>query len=86
MAHEVSSLEDCGRESWVYNWDSGEMTTEVKYPAAAIQNGREPLGVGGAWIYRQVPETKGSSLEQIEALWSPESAPPRRLADQKTNT
>ncbi len=42
--------------------------------------------VGGVWIYRQVPETKGSSLEQIEALWSPESATPGRLADQKTNT
>ena len=27
--------------------------------------------VGGVWIYRQVPETKGSSLEQIQALWSP---------------
>ena len=23
------------------------------------------------WIYRKVPETKGSSLEQIEAMWSP---------------
>ncbi|MFO1311677.1 MAG: MFS transporter [Burkholderiales bacterium] len=25
--------------------------------------------VGGAWIYRSVPETKGRSLEEIEALW-----------------
>ena len=25
--------------------------------------------VGGAWIYRNVPETKGRSLEQIETLW-----------------
>jgi sugar porter (SP) family MFS transporter len=32
--------------------------------------------VGGAWIYRRVPETKGRSLEQIEALWeSPGAAP-----------
>ena len=29
--------------------------------------------VGGAWIYRNVPETKGRSLEQIETLW--EAAP-----------
>jgi sugar porter (SP) family MFS transporter len=28
--------------------------------------------VGGIWIYRQVPETKGSSLEQIQALWNPQ--------------
>jgi SP family galactose:H+ symporter-like MFS transporter len=26
--------------------------------------------VGGVWVYRGVPETKGRSLEQIEALWS----------------
>jgi len=27
--------------------------------------------VGGIWVYRSVPETKGRSLEQIEALWAP---------------
>jgi len=27
--------------------------------------------VGGIWVYRTVPETKGRSLEQIEALWAP---------------
>jgi MFS transporter, SP family, galactose:H+ symporter len=29
--------------------------------------------VGGIWIYRKVPETKGRSLEQIQELWSPSS-------------
>ena len=28
--------------------------------------------VGGVWIYRKVPETKGRSLEQIQALWNPQ--------------
>ena len=33
--------------------------------------------VGGIWVYRQVPETKGRSLEQIQTLWqSAESTPP----------
>jgi sugar porter (SP) family MFS transporter len=33
--------------------------------------------VGGVWIYRRVPETKGRSLEQIEALWqTPATAVP----------
>jgi sugar porter (SP) family MFS transporter len=26
--------------------------------------------VGGVWVYRQVPETKGRSLEQIQELWA----------------
>ena len=31
---------------------------------------------GGAWVWKRVPETKGRSLEQIEALWRPEGAQP----------
>ena len=29
---------------------------------------------GGIWVYRHVPETKGRSLEQIEALWETPAA------------
>jgi len=32
--------------------------------------------VGGIWIYRRVPETKGRSLEQIEALWRDDTRVP----------
>ncbi len=32
--------------------------------------------VGGIWVYRKVPETKGSSLEQIQALWTPGAGGP----------
>ena len=31
---------------------------------------------GGTWIWKRVPETKGCSLEQIEALWRPDGTPP----------
>jgi MFS transporter, SP family, galactose:H+ symporter len=30
---------------------------------------------GGAWVWKRVPETKGRSLEQIEALWRADVAP-----------
>jgi SP family galactose:H+ symporter-like MFS transporter len=30
---------------------------------------------GGVWVYHRVPETKGRSLEQIEALWDTPAAP-----------
>lgn len=30
--------------------------------------------VGGLWVWRQVPETKGRSLEQIQALWADRDA------------
>ena len=32
--------------------------------------------VGGIWIYRRVPETKGRSLEQIETLWRGDTRAP----------
>jgi sugar porter (SP) family MFS transporter len=41
--------------------------------------------VGGFWIYRQVPETNGRSLEQIQELWAPGAAdapPPGGTAPQ----
>ena len=31
---------------------------------------------GGAWIWKRVPETRGRSLEQIEALWRADGVPP----------
>jgi MFS transporter, SP family, galactose:H+ symporter len=31
--------------------------------------------VGFAWVYRRVPETKGRSLEQIQALWATPAVP-----------
>lgn len=31
---------------------------------------------GFAWVWRSVPETKGRSLEQIQALWAPASSTP----------
>ena len=33
LGHDVYYLEDCGGESWVYNWDEQHLTTDLDYPA-----------------------------------------------------
>jgi hypothetical protein len=94
LGHEVFYLEDCGRESWVYNWDSGEMTNELKYPASYIQNCLEPLGLGGKWIYRAQDHSEGMATGEFLDVcseadllivhgvplddWRPEYSRPRR--------
>lgn len=32
LGHDVFYLEECGLESWVYNWETDELTTELEYP------------------------------------------------------
>ncbi|PYT10440.1 MAG: hypothetical protein DMF60_00005 [Acidobacteria bacterium] len=36
LGHEVFYLEDCGEGSWVYNWESEEITTDLDYPTDYI--------------------------------------------------
>jgi hypothetical protein len=68
--HAVFYLEDCGRESWVYNWETGRLTTDLEYPAAYVRACLEPLGLGGRWIYRAGNASAGMSLEQFTEVCS----------------
>jgi len=52
LGHEVYYLEDCGRSSWVYQWEKEDWTHELTYPAAYVQACLEPFGLGDRWIYR----------------------------------
>jgi hypothetical protein len=59
LGHEVFYLEECGQESWVYNWETGELTTALDYPAADVRGALEPLGLGDRWIYRAGDQAVG---------------------------
>jgi hypothetical protein len=62
LGHEVYYLEDCGESSWVYNWEKGEWTTELDYPASYVRDCLEPFGFENRWIYRTNEGSVGMSL------------------------
>lgn len=37
LGHDVFYLEECGLESWVYNWQTEQFTTELDYPEIASE-------------------------------------------------
>ena len=96
LGHEVYYLEDCGGESWVYDWDSEQLTTDLDYPAGYVRACLEPLGLQDRWIYRAGDQARGLTIEQLKevcsqadlfivwavpiALWRPEYDWPRRRA------
>ncbi len=65
LGHDVVYLEDCGRESWVYNWDTDDATTDLAYPAAYVRACLEPLGLAKKSIYRAGDRYEGMSPEDL---------------------
>ena len=59
LGHEVFYLEECGQESWVYNWEAEEITTDLDYPASFVRDCLTPIGLGGKWIYRAGERSEG---------------------------
>jgi hypothetical protein len=94
LGHEVYYMEECGQESWVYDWEAEALTTELDYPSSYVGACLEPLGLGDAWIYRAGEESRGMNEERfIEVcsradlliiravplpLWRPEYMLPKR--------
>jgi hypothetical protein len=96
LGHEVYFLEDCGDESWVYNWETEETTTDLDYPAAYVRDCLTPLGLGDRWMYRAGDQSAGLGIEEFREVcsradlllvwavpfdrWRPEYDLPRRRA------
>ncbi|HET6313978.1 MAG TPA: glycosyltransferase family 1 protein [Chloroflexia bacterium] len=70
LGHDVYYLEDCGEESWVYHWEEQQLTTDLDYPAAYVNDCLALIGFGDRWIYRAGSEARGMPLEQLEQLCS----------------
>ena len=52
LGHEVYYVEECGEESWVYNWETQELTTDLDYPASYVRACMDLAGLPDRWIYR----------------------------------
>ncbi len=63
LGHEVFYLEDCGKSSWVYNWEKAEWTTELDYPAHYVGSCLLPHDL--RWIYRTDEGSRGAALEDF---------------------
>jgi len=68
MGHQVFYLEECGPESWVYDWEAEQLTTELDYPAAYIRECLEPLGLDGKWIYRAGEQARGMEIADFQEI------------------
>ncbi|HYP21013.1 MAG TPA: glycosyltransferase family 1 protein, partial [Chloroflexia bacterium] len=70
LGHDVYYLEDCGEESWVYHWEEQQLTTDLDYPAAYVNDCLALIGFGDRWIYRAGADSRGMPMEQFEQLCS----------------
>lgn len=96
LGHEVYYLEDCGRSSWVYVWETEQWTHELDYPAAYVKTCLEAFGFADRWVYRDNYRSLGMPLEKFLEVcaeadllllravpfwtWRPEYERPRRRA------
>ena len=96
LGHDVYYLEDCGAESWVYNWDTQQVTQSLDYPSAYVRDCVEPIGLGDKWSYRAGDQSEGLTPAEMQevcsgadlfliravplTVWRPEYDLPRRRA------
>lgn len=70
LGHDVFYLEECGPESWVYNWETEQLTTELDYPTDYVRNCLEPLGFNNQWIYRAGERSVGMAVDKFKDVCS----------------
>jgi hypothetical protein len=68
LGHEVYYLEDVGDWSSTYDWEAGQPTESLDYPANYIQAALAEHGLGDRWIYRAGSQTRGRSLSELRDL------------------
>lgn len=68
LGHDVFYLEECGLESWVYNWQTEEHITDLDYPTNYVRNCLEPLGFQNQWIYRAGDRSVGMELDKFHDI------------------
>src|SRR2546423_3553177 len=68
LGHDVIYVEDCGDESWVYDWDAEALTTDLDYPASYVDDCLRPLGLGDRWIYRAGRDARGIAISELSEL------------------
>jgi hypothetical protein len=96
LGHEVLYVEDCGEQSWVYDWDREEVTNRLEYPAGFVAACLESIGLGNRWAYRTSEASMGLPDRDVIdfcaaadllivhgvplASWRPEYTKPARTA------
>ncbi|MEH2048001.1 glycosyltransferase family 1 protein [Nostoc sp.] len=70
LGHDIFYLEECGSMSWVYNWETEQITTELDYPTNYIKNCLEPLGFKNQWIYRTDEHSVGMEIDKFKDICS----------------
>lgn len=68
LGHDVYYIEECGAESWVYNWHTERLTTDLEYPTSYLDNCLRPIGFGDRWAYRAGGACVGMSVDDVKAL------------------
>ncbi len=70
LGHDVYYLEECGEGSWVYNWETEELTTSLEYPTAYISDSFREVGLGIPWIYRVGEDAIGMKVSEFVDICS----------------
>jgi hypothetical protein len=70
LGHNVFYLEECGEGSWVYNWETEELTTDLDYPTTYLRDCLSSIGFDGQWIYRAGDHSIGMPLDAFRSICS----------------
>lgn len=65
LGHDVHYVEDCGEQSWVYDWTAEQLTTDLDYPGGYVGACLGSIGLGDRWTYRAGDDTRGRPAAEL---------------------